>query len=119
MQASGPLRRLFDMSSSLRAIIALAFPILPLTSQAICSCECVDGVPRTICTQLEEAAADPSLCGLEPPLCDPVGEPLSAKRFDPPPGARDCREAALADASAKGDPTIVKVCDTVKKPTAP
>ena len=106
------------MSKSMRRTLSIALCCLPSMSQAICSCECVDGAPRTICTKLDEAAADPSLCGLDPPLCSPVGTPASRVRFDPPPGARDCREAALADADGKSDPTTVKVCETVEQPQA-
>jgi len=98
-------------------VLALAFP--PAATYALCSCECVDGAPRTICTKLDEAAADPSLCGLDPPLCSPVSVPVSRARFEPPPGAQDCREAALADASRPADPAVVKVCDTLQKPTTP
>jgi len=106
------------MSNVLRCSIALVFAFLPPKSQALCSCECVDGAPRTICTKLDEAAGDPSLCGLDPPLCPPVSTPATRARFDPPPGARDCREAALADTTPDAKSEIVKVCDPVQKPTS-
>ena len=107
------------MSSALARSIAVALAVASLGAHATCGCECVDGAPRTICTKLEEAASDPSLCGLEPPHCSPVSEPTTRARFDPPPGARDCREAAMADAAREGGPVIVKVCDPVKKPNTP
>ena len=104
------------MYKLLRRFIACAVALLPAAAHALCSCECVDGAPRTICTKVEEAAARPSLCGLDPPLCAPVGTPAPRVRYDPPPGARDCREAALAGAANESDPTLVKVCDTVEAP---
>jgi hypothetical protein len=103
------------MQNFIRALPALALAFTPIGSHASCSCQCVDGAPRTICTELDEAATNPSLCGLEPPLCSPVGEPTSRARFDPPPGARDCREAALADTARDGGSVIVKVCEPLPK----
>jgi hypothetical protein len=111
------------MVTLLRGAIVAAFALAPLSSYALCGCECVDGAPRTVCTKVGEAAADPALCGLDPPLCAPVGTPAPKARFDPPPGARDCRAAAIADAAAENraeaQAEIVKVCEPLQRPDAP
>jgi hypothetical protein len=82
-----------------------------------CACRCVEGLARTVCTTLDEAAQNPVLCAPssmrgECPAAPPGFEP---QQFAPPvPGARDCREARLWDPETGGYTTTTKVCDTVR-----
>jgi hypothetical protein len=91
-----------------------AWVLLPFAS---CGCLCVEGVPRTLCSTIAEAQANPALC---PPdqRC-----PLPEFSADPPQPveapvveAKDCRSVRVWDAAAK-DYATVNVCDVVDAAT--
>ena len=82
-----------------------------------CACRCVEGLARTVCTTLDEAAQDPVLCAPQAQRGDCPAPPagFEPQQFSPPsPGARDCREARLWDPESGGYTTTTKVCDTVR-----
>src|SRR5262245_10560917 len=81
-------------------LIPLALLLSAPSASAACTCRCVEGVARTICTTLEEAAANPQLCTSMTPHaeCPPAPAGFEPQQFAPPvPGAQDCREARLWD----------------------
>ena len=81
---------------------------------AICSCQCIEGVARTLCSRPEEARENPSACGIgaqkiacvaAPPPADPP------ERYAPPDGGRDCRSQRLWDPHTDRYSVVAKVCD--------
>lgn len=79
---------------------------------AECSCLCVDGELKTVCTSADEAGAGPALCGSLKNLACPEAPALDdAKTYDPPDGgAENCRDAQVYDV-ASGDYLPTKICD--------
>jgi hypothetical protein len=76
-----------------------------------CACQCIEGVPRTLCNSVAEAAENPALCGQNPPVCPPPVTPVDVERFEPPPGALDCRTARLLDPVTDAYTVSARVCD--------
>ena len=96
-------------------IVLLLLSVAPPTFGR-CSCLCVDGAPRTLCTDILEAQLHPSLCGPAarnacPPLAaDQVGERAS---YDSPfVEGVGCREVRVWNPSSGGY-TAVRVCDVL------
>ncbi len=81
-----------------------------------CSCLCVEGSPRTLCTDILEAQLNPSLCSpaalsLCPAL--PTAEIGERRIYDSPFGEGvNCREVRVWDPASDGY-TAVKVCDVL------
>jgi len=95
--------------------VALA-SLMSIEASAICACQCIEGVPRTLCTTIEEAADNPDRCGARSHRgeCPPAPPGFEPGLFEPPaPGARDCREARLLDPATGSYSTTARVCDTV------
>lgn len=102
----------------MRGIWGLVFATLSAVSAtpatASCSCQCVEGVPHTLCNSLEEARANPYACGaglsrIACPLPPPPNEaPL---QYSPPAGAGNCHSARLWDPSSAQYSVVAKVCE--------
>ena len=83
-------------------------------ASANCSCQCIEGVARTLCTRLEEAQAKPSECGVGRQKIVCAAAPASAEtpqRYPPPAGGADCRGQRLWDPRSGSYSVIAKVCD--------
>lgn len=81
---------------------------------ANCTCQCIEGVARTLCTTLDEAQADPSACGrgVQKVACEIAPTSAAApQRYEPPHGAVDCRGARLWDPHTNSYGVVAKVCD--------
>ncbi len=104
--------------------------ILPLTflvgavttplASAECACQCMTGMPRTVCTTLEEARVKPSLCQQRMTCPDVTIEKRSdaelKRRFLPPEDkATNCRNGYFWDPVQKEYAILAKVCD-IKTP---
>lgn len=92
-----------------RILVALSAS-LGASAHATCACQCIEGAPRTLCTTVEEAARNPALCGRNPPVCEGVAPPEHIERFEPPPGAIDCRAARLWDPGSDAYAIAARVC---------
>ncbi len=84
---------------------------------AVCACQCVDGLPKTLCQTIAEAQAQPRMCPLQ--LRCPVVEETTESRpaellfFDAPSEqAHSCREVRIWDAEQAAY-TGVRVCDVI------
>jgi len=81
---------------------------------ASCSCQCVDGVPHTLCNSIEEARANPYACGSGPariacPLSPaPDGAP---SQYPAPAGAGNCHSVRLWDPRSMEYSVTAKVCE--------
>ncbi len=109
------------MSKALILLIAVMFSGIAVPASATCSCQCVEGVPRTACTSVEEAQANPTACGSGPQkvACDVAPTPAEAPlRYEAPAGATDCRSARLWDPRTQGYSVVAKVCDLDPDATA-
>ncbi len=82
---------------------------------AICSCQCMNGEPRTLCTDFAEARSQRDLCGRPPHrlACAPAPEAVEAPLDAPIEGAHGCRTTTLWDPNAGAYATPVRVCETV------
>jgi len=104
IQAGGP--------STLGAAVQLAF------SQ--CGCLCIEGVPKTLCTTVEEAQAKPGLCGQQhcpEYVAAEVHENSRTRYLSPNSFADNCRDVRVFDPSVSGYMGI-KVCDVQEIGTA-
>ncbi|MCZ6658109.1 MAG: hypothetical protein O7C67_12495 [Gammaproteobacteria bacterium] len=84
-----------------------------LTVWGQCGCLCIDGTPRTLCTSVTEAQAEPNACGLRSAVLCPVDAEDDAPTIryaSPVEGALNCREVRIWDDAQNGY-TAVKVCD--------
>jgi len=91
-----------------------AVALLSGSASADCACFCVDGNMKTLCSSVEEAQANPTLCDLSSPMACP-SEFRGPERatYDAPHGdAANCRDVRVYDA-ARGDFTTVKACDVL------
>lgn len=83
-------------------------------ANAICSCQCMNGEPRTLCSDFAEAQSQRDLCG-RPPLrlaCAPATDTTETRLDSPIEGAHGCRTTTLWDAKAGAYSTPIKVCET-------
>ena len=99
----------------LLAVLA-AVSLTPGGVSADCSCLCVDGAAKTVCTSSQEAAANTGLCQVQAstracPEAPALSEPES---YDPPvEGAANCRKAQIYDAATDGH-LAARVCDVAE-----
>src|SRR5262245_65681345 len=101
------------MSPFFAWLAPLALLLSAPSASAACTCRCVEGVARTICTTLEEAAANPQLCTSVTPHAErpPAPAGFEPQQFSPPgPGAQHCREARLWNPEPGTDTITTKVC---------
>lgn len=89
-----------------------AFVLNPLAARADCSCLCLDGAYRPVCTSAEEVAQNRGLChALAEQTCPVAAGTDALASFAPPAeGVKNCREAAVFDAGA-GEFLTTRVCD--------
>ena len=93
-------------------IIALA---LSIDAQALCSCQCLEGRARTVCTTLDEAVAgsDPCRHGLQRVVCPDAAPPAPSQLLESPAaGAYECRTTHLLDPAANTYSIPARVCET-------
>jgi len=98
-------------------LISLGALLAVPTAFGTCACRCVEGLARTVCTTLDEAAQNPTMCAPATHRgdCPAPPEGFEPQQFTPPlPGARDCREARLWDPDTGAYTTTTRVCDTVR-----
>lgn len=102
-----------------RSIIVplLALSLAPV-SHADCSCQCVEGVARTLCTRIDEAARNPIACGDTARMCPAPAGASDVERYDPPPGAVDCRSARILDPETGAYSLAARVCDVADADTS-
>lgn len=82
-------------------------------ASANCSCQCIEGTPRTLCTRVDEAQANPSACGAGAQEIVCPSAPASAEtlqHYTPPIGAADCLGQRLWDPRSGSYSVIAKVC---------
>jgi hypothetical protein len=81
---------------------------------ATCSCQCIDGVARTLCSTLDEARGNPSLCRDAAGLiaCPTPQSPNAAPAlYDGPEGTAGCHGARLWDPNSGEYGVEAKVCE--------
>jgi hypothetical protein len=100
--------------------LLLAFAWLASSGAAAsCTCQCVEGAARTVCTSIEEAQANPSRCdeaGRTIACTAPPTATDAPQRYAAPSGASDCRERRLWDPKTNTYDVIAKVCDLAPRP---
>ena len=102
------------MSKCLVWLVVGAFACGAGSAAANCTCQCIEGVARTLCTTLDEAQANPTRCGTGEQKVACAVAPTSAaapQRYEPPSGAVDCRGARLWDPKTDSYGVVAKVCD--------
>jgi len=83
-------------------------------TSAACACFCVNGDLKTMCSSVEEAQANPTLCDATTPVRCPteIGAEQGAT-YDPPhEAAGNCRDVRVFD-PGQGGFTTVKACDVL------
>ena len=91
--------------------------LMSSSASADCSCLCVDGAPKTVCTSSEEVAANSGMCRVQAshracPEAPALTEPES---YDAPmEGVANCRKAQIYDAATDGHLTA-RVCDVAQQ----
>lgn len=100
----------------MRLLIPLAVAAVlassPTAVRADCSCLCLDGAYRPVCTSAEEVTQNRDLClALAQRSCPaaPAGDAL-ATYAPPTEGVQNCREAEVFD-DASGGFVTARVCD--------
>jgi hypothetical protein len=89
---------------------------------ATCACQCVEGVPRTACTSVDEARANPHACGANGrtiACATPPAREQPPERYAAPDGAVDCRAGRLWDPHTNAYSVVAKVCDLAPVDAAP
>jgi hypothetical protein len=91
-----------------------ALALLSGSASADCACFCVDGNMKTLCSSVEEAQANPTLCDLSSPTaCPSEFQGPEGATYDPPrDDTANCRDLRVYD-PARGDFTSVKACDVL------
>ena len=95
-------------------VLMAAFAGGATPAAANCSCQCIEGVARTLCSRVEEARDNPTACGTGAQRVVCAAIPPSAtvpERFTPPKGASDCRAQRLWDPHSDRYTVVAKVCD--------
>ena len=78
----------------------------------------MEGVPRTLCTSVEDAQAEPGLCG-QRHCPDYVATEEGGRRYVAPSAFADnCRDVRVWD-RGQGRYTGVKVCDVLELTSGP
>lgn len=98
----------------LRSFLASFLLVVGSAVWADCACFCVDGAPKTLCTAVSEAQAEPNECpALSPNSCPADPDNVSGAVHDAPEeGATNCRDVRVWDA-AKNRFSNVKACDVL------
>jgi hypothetical protein len=102
------------MRAAFAGILFVVLTALATPAAAICSCQCIEGVARTLCSRQEEARENPSACGTgaQKVACVAAPPPPNLpERFAPPDGASDCRAQRLWDPHTDRYSVVAKVCD--------
>ncbi len=97
-----------------RCFLASFLLTLGSTAWADCACFCMDGSPKTLCTTVSEAQAEPNECPAQSPnACPSDLQHVSGSPHDAPEeGATNCRDASVWD-SANDRFLNVKACDVL------
>jgi hypothetical protein len=84
------------------------------SASAECACFCVNGGLKTLCTTVEEAQEEPTLCSAFAPKACPSepGEHTGASYDAPEERATNCRDIRVFDALS-GSFRDVKACDVL------
>ncbi len=88
---------------------------------ANCSCQCVEGVARTVCTSIDEARANPTQCRVGAAAIACSAAPTAVEppqRYAAPSGASDCRERRVWDPATNAYTLLAKICDLDATPGA-
>ena len=102
------------MRTVIAGILLLVGATAAMPAAATCSCQCIEGVARTLCSRQEEARENPSACGTgaQRVVCAAAPPPPSLpERYAPPDGATDCRSQRLWDPHSDRYSVVAKVCD--------
>jgi|GEM_PF-4129080 len=96
------------------AILLSTTMLFSTQASAECACFCVNGELQTMCSTVEEAQGNPTLCGNYPRESCPTetSSPDSASYDEPAEGATNCRDIRVFD-SLHGGFTSVKACDVL------
>jgi hypothetical protein len=87
--------------------------LAPMQAAADCSCLCVDGTFRPICTSADEVVPNRGLCLARTTQACPRAPQAEPESFAPPvDGAENCRQAQVYDA-AEGEYLPARVCDVM------
>ena len=81
---------------------------------ADCSCQCVEGAARTVCSSLEDAQKNPNRCGVGDARVNCPLPPAPAEapiQYAPPAGASACRDARLWDPRSTAYTVHAKLCE--------
>ncbi len=102
------------MRSTIAGTLFIVCAASATPAAAVCSCQCIEGVARTLCSRQEEARENPSACGTgaQKVVCVAAPPPPDLpERFAPPDGATDCRAQRLWDPHSDRYSVVAKVCD--------
>ena len=83
-----------------------------------CGCLCVEGVPQTLCSSVEEAQQRPSVCGQQQCPDYVAVEAQGSRYVSPHAFADNCRDVRVWDAAREAYDGI-KVCDVLELSVAP
>jgi len=101
----------------MKTLFTLLFICAALPGHTECHCQCVDGLPRTLCTGIEEAKSHINLCGHQSIQCPQAPRVADIKRYTTTiKGAINCRDVLLYDRSTKAYSHKVKACNTKDDP---
>jgi hypothetical protein len=79
-----------------------------------CSCQCVEGVPHTLCNTVDEARANPYACGAGPARVNcpiPPAPDHAPLQYPAPAGAGNCHSVRLWDPHSTQYSVAAKVCE--------
>jgi hypothetical protein len=104
-----------EMTSAVIAgAMLISMMMFSASASAECACFCVNGDLQTLCTTVDEAQDEPTLCSAySQKLCpSEPGESASASYNAPAEGATNCRDIRVFDALS-GVFKTVKACDVL------
>ena len=80
---------------------------------AACSCQCIEGVARTLCSNIDEARGNPTACvtAAGPVDCPRPALDPAPVLYEGPAGAAHCRAARLWDPDSGGYAVTAKICE--------
>ena len=101
----------------MKVLVPAILFVFGLSANANCVCMCIDGAARTVCSEIDEAQANPSAC-LSAYQCPQVTDvPTGDSYVAPVEGAVHCRDAFAWNNNTKEYGTPLKVCDVVEAET--